>query len=173
MTVQQKPSSAAYPASESPTKPASDKRREIRYPTNDQAEVRMLPSSGEHLAATIVDISKSGLRLELGSTLLKGSRVEITTSPRKLIIFGEVRYCRRVGGIFNAGILIEGVVAPAGDSEAHLLDDEIALFVIGKGLAVPEVLRAKHHISKCDACSRRMVDTSATLYPRRSKPAVS
>ena len=119
----------------------------------------MLPSNGEHLAATIVDISKSGLRLELGSTLLKGSRVEITTSPRKLIIFGEVRYCRRVGGIFNAGILIEGVVAPAGDSEAHLLDDEIALFVIGKGLAVPEVLRAKDHISQCDACSRRMVDT--------------
>jgi hypothetical protein len=148
----------------------SEHRKEARYPTHDAAEVRVLPSNGRHLQATIVDISKSGVRLELGMTLLKGSRVEIT-SRGKLVIFGEVRYCRRVGGVYQAGILIEGVVTPSNDKESHLLEEEIDLYVIGRGLEIPEVLRAKEHISKCDECSRRVAVTIAKLYPRRVKQA--
>ena len=167
MTVQEKlPAEGVRPLSLA--KP-SDKRKETRYPTNDAAEVRVLPSDGQNFPATIIDISKSGLRLELSAPLLKGRRIEIMTTARKLVIFGEVRYCRRVGGVFHAGVLIEGVVSPKDSSEAHLLDDEIALFVVGKGLSVPELLRAKDHISKCDSCSRRMTETAATLYPRRLK----
>src|SRR5882724_549403 len=120
-------------ALESRAETSREKRKEARYPTNDAAEVRVLPSNGETVAATIIDISKSGLRLELGRTLLKGRRLEITISPRKLVIFGEVRYCRRVGGVYQAGVLIEGVVSPDQDAETHLLDDEIRLFVVGKG----------------------------------------
>jgi hypothetical protein len=134
--------------------------------------VRLLPDDGQHLPGTIIDISKSGLRLELGTALTKGRRIEIVTFPAGLIIFGEVKYCRRVGAVFHAGVLIEGVVSGKEDGEAHILDDEIELYVVGKGLAAQEVLRVREHLSKCDVCCRRVLATAAMLQPRRFKPAL-
>jgi PilZ domain len=144
-------------------KVSEERRQEARYPTNDAAEVQVLPSTGQRLPATVIDISKSGLRLELGTMLLKGTRVEIMILPPKLVIFGAVRYCRRSGVVFHAGVLIEGVVSSEPDNSGHLHDDEISLYVVGKGLTIPEVLRAKDHLSKCDACSRRMTQTATAL----------
>jgi hypothetical protein len=151
---------------------ATEKRRETRYPTNDAADVRLLPDDGQHLPGTIIDISKSGLRLELSTALLKGRRIEIITFPGGLIIFGEVKYCRRVGAVFHAGVLIEGVVSGKEDGEAHILDDEIELYVVGKGLAGQEVLQVREHLSKCDFCCRRVLATAAMLQPRRFRPAL-
>src|ERR1700683_1722981 len=151
---------------------ATEKRRETRYPTNDAVDVRLLPDDGQHLPGTIIDISKSGLRLELGTELTKGRHIEIVTFPRGLIIFGEVKYCRRVGAVFHAGVLMDGVVSGKEDGEAHILDDEIELYVVGKGLAAQEVLRVREHLSKCDVCCRRVLATAAMLQPRRFKPAL-
>ena len=105
--------------------PSVEKRKEARYPTRDAALVRELPPahSREELPATVIDVSKSGLRLELGKQLWKGSRIEIAIVPRKLVIFGEVRYCRRSGAIFQVGVLIEGLVFPKPDDGKHLHEE--------------------------------------------------
>jgi PilZ domain len=149
-----------------------EKRKERRYPTNDAADVKLLPDDGKHLPGTIIDISKSGLRLELSTGLTKGRRIEIITFPAGLIIFGEVKYCRRVGAVFHAGVQIEGVVSKRDDGEAHILDEEIELYVVGKGLTAPELLRVREHLSKCDVCCRRVLATAAMLQPRRFRPVL-
>src|SRR5258707_456189 len=87
-----------------------ERRSEARYPTRDVVEVKILEKdSWCRVAATIVDVSRSGLRLELRSPIAKGSQVEIILG-RALVIFGEVRYCRRGGEAVYVGILIEQVV---------------------------------------------------------------
>jgi len=155
--------------------PSVEKRKEARYPTRDAALVRELPPAHnrEELPATVIDVSKSGLRLELERQLWKGSRIEIAIVPRKLVIFGEVRYCRRSGAIFQVGVLIEGLVFPKPDDGKHLHEDLIMLYVAGRGLTVPEVLRVKHHILTCDICSSRMAETAAILQPVRRRLALS
>jgi hypothetical protein len=46
-----------------------------------------------------------------------------------------------VGAVFHAGVLIEGVVSKKDDGEAHILDEEIELYVVGKGLTAWRPLR--------------------------------
>src|SRR5438552_12103149 len=107
----------------------AEKRGEARYPTDDAAEVQILPSNGIRLPATVIDISKSGLRVELETMLAKYMRVEVMITPRKLVIFGEVRYCRRSGGRFQAGIFIEGIVFPKTDNK-HIHDDHLSMYAL-------------------------------------------
>lgn len=134
----------------------SEKRREIRYPASEPAEVRLLHSGRDPVRATIVNVSRSGMRLEVESALPRGSRIEITTSSRKLVVFGEIRYCGRASGGFHVGVLIEGVVSDHDGSVAHLSSDEIASYIAAKGLTTPETLRASDHLSKCGICLRRI-----------------
>lgn len=145
----------------------AEKRRETRYPTNDPAEVQFLPSTGVGLPAKVIDISRSGLRLELETTLGRGTRIEILILPRKLVLFGEVRYCRRSGNVFHAGVLIEGVVPPESDRTKHIHDDDLALYALGKGLTAPEVLRIKDHLMQCDHCVKRLGESIEVLSPGR------
>ena len=84
----------------------ADQRREARYATNDPAEIQILPVTGQRLPATVLDVSRSGLRIELVPPLARGLQVEVKM-PGKLVIFGEVRYCRRAGQFHHAGILIQ------------------------------------------------------------------
>lgn len=142
-----------------------EKRKDPRYSTRAAAEVQVLQINGARVPATVVDISRSGLRLELETSLPKGTRIQIMIVPRKVVIFGEVRYCRRSDAVHHAGVLIEDVVFPRHDDDAHLVEDEISLYAVGKGLTVLEVLRVKAHLSTCEACSRRMAETTAALYP--------
>jgi hypothetical protein len=135
-----------------------EKRREARYPTNDPAEVHTLPWSGSVVAlpATVIDVSKSGLRLELQSLLGIGVRIEIMIKPRRLAIFGQVRYCRRSGSRFHAGVRIEDIVFPRPDNGHHIHDDEFVLYVAGRGLTAAEVLRLKDHVTKCEICEAKL-----------------
>ena len=142
-----------------------EKRGEARYPTNDPAQVQILPSNGTWLPCTVVDISRSGLRLELETKLTKNTRIEIMITPRQVVIFGEVRYCRTSRGRFHAGVLIEGVVFPKPDTGEHLDDDQIVLYMRGKGLTAPELLLMKNHLLICDECVSRLVETTRELDP--------
>ncbi len=108
------------------------------------------------------------MKLEL-TTLLPGeARIEVTMLMSRAVIFGSVRYCRRSGAVYHAGVLIEDVVQPRPDT-AHLHDDEISLYIVGKGLTATEVLRVETHVFCCDACKQRMVETTQTLYPARRR----
>ena len=54
-----------------------ERRREPRYPCNDPVMVRVSPGDGNRLPATLIDVSRSGLRLEIGVPLIKGGEIEI------------------------------------------------------------------------------------------------
>lgn len=141
-----------------------EKRRERRYPTNDPAEVRAFPFNADAIPANIVDVSRSGMRLELVAPLPRDARIEIVMSFTKLKVSGEVRYCRKVGAVYQAGVLIHDIVQPKPDVK-HLHDDDVSLYVAGKGLSTEGVLRVEVHLSCCVACKQRLVEATKTLYP--------
>jgi hypothetical protein len=149
-----------------------ERRQEARYPTQDVVEVRILIMDGPLLPATIIDVSRSGLRLQMSTSLGKGMRLEIVY-PRTIVIFGEVRYCRRQGSIFHAGVLIEDVIYSKSDRGEHIHDDHLSLYVVGKGLTVPEVIHLRNHLMQCEACRIRCAETHAILNPRRRKLSCS
>ena len=147
----------------------SEKRKEARYPANDPVEVRIVPE-GQPIQATIIDVSRSGVRLELGTSLEKHLRIEILM-PGKLAIFGEVRYCRRSSEVFHVGVQIEEVISAGPDPGDHLPEDEIVLYVAGKGLSTVETRRVEDHLSKCLSCSRFKAQTAKSLYPPTRRPS--
>src|SRR5580693_3203699 len=83
----------------------AERRREIRYPTQDAAEVEVRHGEILRMPAMVVDVSRSGLRLELPAAVGRGEQVKISL-PRQVVILGEVRYCKRSGMVFYAGVLI-------------------------------------------------------------------
>jgi hypothetical protein len=81
--------------SSSPSAP-TERRRERRYATNDPVAIRLLEAGGgPPVGGTVLDVSRSGLRVESAVPLGKGLRLEIIL-PDRTIIFGESRYCHRV-----------------------------------------------------------------------------
>ena len=144
-----------------------EKRKEARYPAHDAVEIRILPE-GHLLRATIIDVSRSGLRLELETALAKQSRIEVFTAS-KLTIVGEVRYCRKASGVFHAGVQIEEVVSAESSSSQHLPEDDLVLYVAGKGLTQAEIRRVEDHLSKCRSCSRLRAQTAKSLHPTTQK----
>jgi predicted anti-sigma-YlaC factor YlaD len=86
-----------------------ERRCEVRLPTNDAASVRSLrPETGPRHEARILDVSKSGMRIELSVQVDPG--VEIQVQLKDAIAFAEVRYCRPVGDKFHAGVKVIEVV---------------------------------------------------------------
>jgi hypothetical protein len=85
-----------------------ERRNEVRYATHDPARVRLSPGK-EYVSGTVLEISKSGVRLELSAPIAAGSRVEIIL-PGGAVVFGSIRYSKRVADAQHAGVLIEHVV---------------------------------------------------------------
>jgi hypothetical protein len=144
----------------------AERRRETRYPTQDAAEVEVRHGEILRMPAMVVDVSRSGLRLELPAAVGRGEQVKISL-PRQVVILGEVRYCRRSGMIYYAGVLIQDVfqdqVAPGG----HISADEISFFLVGRGLAVADIIRLREHLIECESCRIRLGETDAKLNPAR------
>ena len=148
--------------------PPSEKRREPRYPCNDAVAVRVLSIGTRHYPATVLDVSRSGVRLELYIPIAKGSEVEITARSQA-VIFGEIRYCRRAGDSFHAGVLIRDVIQSRPHAVKHLHDDELSLYLVGKGLTMPEVIRVKSHLATCEECHGRLSAAHAVLHPTKKR----
>jgi len=147
-----------------------EKRREARYPTHDAAEVELLYGTELRLQATVLDVSKSGLRLELDASIGKGMHIKITLR-KHVIIFGEVCHCRRARKGYQAGILIENVFYSQPVADGHINDDGLALYLIGKGLSVLEVITIRDHLVECEPCRIRLAETYVTLKPVRRRKA--
>ena len=145
-----------------------EKRREARYPTNDPAEVEVVNGGAGQFSATVLDVSRSGLRLKLDSSVNRGAEVKITLQ-RNIVIYGQIRYCRPLDGSFDAGVLIQDMSQESGQSSSHIEDDLISLYVIGKGLTVPEVIKLKQHLVNCEACRIRLGEKDAVLNPVRKR----
>lgn len=142
----------------------TERRREPRYTIHEQVEIRCLEQqSSERVAALAVDISRRGLRLEIASPLLKGSRLEIMI-PKRAVIFGEVRYCRRFADAYYAGVAIEEVYHVHSSEPFSLTeDDPLARDVIGRILSPTDAADMKQHVSACPSCSRSLGDAEALL----------
>jgi hypothetical protein len=60
----------------------------------------------EHVEGRVVEVSKSGLQVLLGASVLAGDLVRITCA--RMIISGHIRYCRpNDTGSFNTGVEID------------------------------------------------------------------
>jgi hypothetical protein len=152
----------------------AERRTEARYPARDPAELQILPPPGEPISSepiygTILDVSRSGLRVALPQRIDRGEQVKVKLHNN--VIFGEVRYCRAVSGAFHAGIRIQSLVRPAGRENRHIADDPLSLYAVGKGLSVPEVIELREHLVRCETCRARLAEKVTLLNPsRRAKP---
>jgi hypothetical protein len=143
-----------------------ERRRETRYPTQDAAEVEVRHGEILRMPAMVVDVSRSGLRLELPAAVGRGEQVKINL-PRQVVILGEVRYCRRSGMVFYAGVLILDVFQAQSAPGNHISADEMSFFLVGKGLAVADIIRLREHLIECEPCRIRLGETDAKLNPAR------
>jgi len=135
-----------------------DRRLEPRYRCNERAEVRILSGETPPLPAMVLDISRSGLRLEIAVALSNGQAVQIMLQ-REVIVFGRVRYNRRAGEAFHIGVRIDDVFyASRADDAAHLHDDDMARYLEKKGLSAAELLSTRDHLQRCRLCAARHED---------------
>lgn len=145
----------------------AERRREPRYPCNDPVEIRIVSGDGSRVPGTLKDISRSGLRIEIGVPVLKSSEIEIFLS-KQLSVTGRVRHCRRVGATYQAGVLIQDAIDSSKPSE-HLSGEQLSGYLAGQGLTLTQVIRVRDHLAVCSTCRVRMVDTfSAKSQSRRS-----
>ncbi|HEX5227886.1 MAG TPA: PilZ domain-containing protein [Bryobacteraceae bacterium] len=88
--------------------PFVERRREPRYAANEIVEVQVIGAPGGRFRGVILDVSRSGLRIEVGKPLAKGAHVEIVLSSRA-ILFGEARYCISRNKLYQVGVEIESL----------------------------------------------------------------
>ena len=91
---------------------AADNRRvEVRYRSEGQAEITIMDSgSVDPFEAKVLDVSRSGFRLKLGRSLREGQRVRVALS--EVLAFARVRWCRTDKEFgFEAGLRIEHMVS--------------------------------------------------------------
>jgi hypothetical protein len=160
------PSRPLWPGPTGPHLP--ERRRETRYPTSDPATVEVPYEKIAGLAAVVVDVSRSGLRIELPQSIGRGMQVTVTLS-QQLVITGEVRYCRRAGNGFHAGILVQDATFPTHSDDAHIGDAELGFYLVGKGLSVAEIIGLKAHLLNCKSCQGRLAEVNAMLNPMRKR----
>jgi hypothetical protein len=143
----------------------TDRRSEARYPSQEPAELETLLGNREPAYGTILDVSRSGLRIAIPRRVERGEQVQVKL--HRSVIFGEVRYCRPVSGGFQAGIRIQDLVRPGGRKNEHLSEDAISLYAVGKGLAVTEVIELREHLADCESCRKRVAEKDTLLNPSR------
>ena len=149
-----------------------EKRREARYPTNDPAQIEITQGGAKTVPATVLDVSRSGLRLKVLLTVNRGAEVKITLQTN-VIIFGQIRYCRPFEDGFEIGVLIQEMSRNSGQPSSHIEDDLLSLYVIGKGLTVPEVIKLKEHLVNCESCRIRLGEKDAMINPVRKRKILS
>jgi hypothetical protein len=138
-----------------------DKRREARYPTNDSANVSIAPYEQSY-PAKILNVSRHGLKLELGRPL--PNRVDIRLTTAGVVIFGEVRYCHQIGELFHVGILTRDAIFAKPPAGEHIDHDRLALYIAGQGLSAPEVLSVKEHLAGCAKCRAALAETAEVMH---------
>jgi hypothetical protein len=137
-----------------------DNRKDARYPTNEPVKVSVAPFQQNH-DATILNVSRHGLKLELGCPLPPGGRIEVLTTAAGVVIFGEVRYCHQAGELFHVGVLIHDAIFAKPLPGDHADDDQLSLYAAGYGLGAAEVLRVKEHLEGCSKCRSALAETLA------------
>jgi hypothetical protein len=82
-----------------------ERRRDERVEVDCQASLFLLPEEAGSIPARIVEISSSGLRIEIGSPLKLGTLVRVDHLDS--LNLGEVVWCSRGTVLYSVGIRIE------------------------------------------------------------------
>lgn len=92
----------------------NDQRREPRIPVRQPGTIIVLSDEGsESTQGTLLDLSKSGMRLDISHRVETGTMVFFVTDSNA--VAGEVRYChQRRSGYFEAGVEIVDIMSDAG-----------------------------------------------------------
>ena len=144
----------------------AERRREHRYPCNNPVEICIVEDGSARIAATVIEVSRSGLRIELDTPVLRGTEVQILMS-KHLSVSGRVRHCRRAGAKYQAGVLILEAVDSSKPSD-HVSDQQLSSYLAGQGLTLTQAIRVREHLAVCRTCRLRGVDCySATPQPSR------
>jgi hypothetical protein len=111
-----KPQSVTTVTSPTPSLPEfGERRREPRFPC-DAIPARVRTDLGL-LPAHVMDIARSGVRLEVATSLLLSS--EVTLFFNDIVAAGEIRYCRRnPTGSFDVGIQLQDLITDPGQTSA-------------------------------------------------------
>jgi len=142
----------------SPPSPAIDRRREPRHVTNDPVQIRRLETGGgPPVCGNVLDVSLSGLRIELATPIEQGVQVEIVL-PDGAIICGTTRYCGCTSHLYQVGVAIEVVDYAQPLIADHIQDTQLNLCVVGKGLTVLEAIYVKTHLLTCKSCRHRLAN---------------
>jgi hypothetical protein len=89
-----------------------ERRRSVRFPADDEAEVEIAGEPVVKLSGFLRDVSQHGVRLALPERVNSGAGVKIALAGG-LELAGEIRYCRSAGAIYYAGVLIHQVRSTA------------------------------------------------------------
>ncbi len=141
----------------------AERRREARYPTHDPVELEVQSNPGEPIYGTVLDVSRSGLRIALRQRMDRGELLKVKL--HRNVIVGEVRYCRSVQGAFHVGVKIRDLVRPPHRQDEHIADDQLAIYAVGKGLSVSEVIDVREHLAQCEACRTTLAQKGELLNP--------
>jgi hypothetical protein len=128
-----------------------ERRREHRYPACEIVEVQAIGASGGRFAGMVLDISRSGLKIEVGKPLSQGAHLEIVL-PSRAIIIGEARYCRSKNKLYHVGVEIEGVYFSQAVSARHIGKELLARYSHDSVLAPLQAMEVRQHLTACEAC---------------------
>src|SRR5260370_4888799 len=90
----------------------NSRRTEDRFPTDGAARMRILGQRRRVLMVRVCNVSKSGVRIQLGTNVKEGTRVHIFSNDSR--ISAEARNCSKLSsGLYEAGFKILDVLWPA------------------------------------------------------------
>lgn len=107
---------ARTPASAQTSEQRTQNRVAVRIP----AILRLPEVRGGIFLVTVLDLSKTGLRITCPRALPSGSRLELKFND--VTVFGVARYSRAVEEEFQAGIEADGVKQSTGEFQSSDLD---------------------------------------------------
>jgi hypothetical protein len=108
------------------------------------------------LEVTIADVSDSGIGLLTKHVLPLDAAV--TVAWQEIVIWGEVRHCRRVEEGYRVGVQITRQTE-ASDGN-HISEETLALYAANQGDRVPDRIhrQVSTHVQECFYCRVRLME---------------
>jgi len=134
-----------------------ERRREPRHAACEIIEVQVIGGSGGRFPGTMLDISRSGTKIEIEKPLSEGAYLEIVL-PSRAIMIGEARYCRSANRLYYVGVKIEGVYFTQAVSARHVSKELLAGY---KSLPPLTAMEVGNHLAACSRCRNELAALSA------------
>lgn len=149
---------------------SNERRREARHQTNEQAEVEF--PDGLIVAAVVRDISRTGLTLELKTSIARGMALKINIAG-SVVILGDVVNCRHSSMVYRIGLAIRSMSFPHYQPEQHCGDEQMGFHLVGMGLTVVEVISLRDHLKDCSRCRTRLAELRDHSLRKLAKDVLS